>query len=216
MLQNRSAAGRKLAALLRGYAKADPVVLALPRGGVVVGAEIAAALYAPLDIVVVRKLGAPGQPELAIGAVVGAEQPEVVLNEETVALFDVSRAYLDHEVAAEIEEIRRREARYRDGRPRVAINGRTAIVVDDGIATGASIRAALRAIRRAEPAHLVLAVPVAPMQTLESLRGEVDELVYLEAPELFGAVGLHYQDFAQTSDEEVIALLARYADGAAM
>lgn len=210
MLRNRTAAGRKLAARLRGYGEADPVILALPRGGVVVGAEIAAALGAPLDIVVVRKLGAPGQPELAIGAVVDAEHPEVVLNEETIALLDVSPEYLAHEVATQREEIRRRDARYRGGRPRVAIAGRTAIVVDDGIATGASMQAALRAIRLAAPARLVLAVPVAPAQALDALRPEVDEIVCLRTPAVFGAVGLHYKDFAQTSDEEVMALLARH------
>jgi putative phosphoribosyl transferase len=216
--RDRRDAGRRLAARLAELAAAtpeawaQPVVFALPRGGVVVGYEIARALGAPLDILVVRKLGAPGQPELGVGALVDGDSPETVLNPEVVRLAGVTREYLDAEVARQLEEIHRREARYRQGRPRVPVAGRTVIVVDDGIATGGSVRAALRGLGRARPARLVLAVPVAPRDTVEALRAEVDEVVCLETPEPFLAVGYHYGDFAQTTDEEVVALLERSRD----
>jgi len=208
MFDDRRDAGRQLAARLLPYQDRDPVVLALPRGGVPVGYEIARALGAPLDIIVVRKLGAPGQPELGIGAVVDGDHPLGVLNEEVMKTLVVPEAYLEHEVTAQLAEIRRRQAAYRGGRAALPVAGRTAIVVDDGLATGGSMRAALRSVRRAAPARLVLAVPVAPPDTLARLAAEVDETICLETPELFGAVGYFYRDFTQTTDDEVIRLLA--------
>ena len=208
MFDDRRDAGRQLAARLLPYQDRDPVVLALPRGGVPVGYEIARALGVPLDIIVVRKLGAPGQPELGIGAVVDGDHPLGVLNEEVIKTLVVPEDYLEHEVTAQLAEIRRRQAAYRGGRAALPVAGRTAIVVDDGLATGGSMRAALRSVRRAAPARLVLAVPVAPPDTLARLAAEVDETICLETPELFGAVGYFYRDFTQTTDDEVIRLLA--------
>lgn len=207
MFKNRKDAGRKLAARLLKYKDEHPVVLALPRGGVPVAYEVARALDAPLDIVVVRKLGAPGQPELGVGAVADGDHPQSVLNEEVVRALDVSDDYLNREVALELQEIRRRQERYRSGRAPEPIEGRTAIVIDDGIATGGSARAALRGVRRSDPKRLVLAVPVAPPDTVESLQPEVDELVCLSMPFFFHAVGQFYEDFSQTTDEEVVELL---------
>ncbi len=151
MFKNRTEAGKKLAARVLEYKSAQPLVLALPRGGVPVAYEVAAALDAPLDVIVVRKLGAPGQPELGIGAVVDGDHPQSVLNEDVMSLLHVSDAYLQREVAMELQEIRRRQERYRGGRPPAPIEGHTVIVVDDGIATGGSMRAALRGVRRARP-----------------------------------------------------------------
>ena len=208
MFADRREAGRKLAAELARHDLPDPVVLALPRGGVPVGYEVARALGAPLDIIVVRKLGAPGQPELGIGAVVDGDHPLGVLNQDMVESLVVPPEYLEREVTAQLAEIRRRQAAYRGGRAPIPVAGRTAIVVDDGLATGGTMRAALRSVRRAGPARLVLAVPVAPPDALATLAAEVDETVCLATPEYFGAVGYFYRDFAQTSDEEVIRLLA--------
>ncbi len=204
---DRREAGRSLASALLHYRDQQPLVLALPRGGVPVGFEIANALGAPLDVVLVRKLGAPGQPELGLGAVADGEHPQSVFNEDLVRALGVPQAYLERERARQLEEIRRWQARYRGGCPALPLAGRTAIVVDDGLATGGSMRAALRSVRRGCPARLVLAVPVAPPDTLESLAPEVDDIVCLSAPEDFGAVGRFYQDFSQTPDEEVIRLL---------
>ncbi len=207
LFDDRRDAGRRLAARLAAFRKEAPAVLALPRGGVPVGYEIARALAAPLDVIVVRKLGAPGDPELGIGAVADGDSPLGVWNQEMVRTLAVPRDYLDREVAAQLAEIHRRQALYRGGRARVPIAGRTAIVVDDGLATGSTMRAALRSVRRADPARLVLAVPVAPPDTLSALATEVDETVCLATPDPFGAVGFFYRDFAQTTDEEVTRLL---------
>ncbi len=207
--KDRQDAGRQLADRLLRYKDERPVVLALPRGGVPIGYEIAVALDAPLDIVVVRKLGAPGQPELAIGAVVDGDTPQSVLNQDLVRLLGVSEEYLGREVDRQLREIRRRERLYRGDRPRASVEGRTIIVVDDGIATGASVRAALRGLRRVHLARLVLAVPVAPPDTVQALGAEVDDLICLSTPEPFMAVGQHYEDFSQPADEEVIELLDR-------
>jgi putative phosphoribosyl transferase len=207
VFKNRKDAGRKLAARLLKYKDEHPVVLALPRGGVPVAYEVARALNAPLDIVVVRKLGAPGQPELGVGAVADGDHPQSVLNEEVLRALDVSDDYLNREAEAELKEIRRRQELYRGGRAPEPIEGRTAIVIDDGIATGGSVRAALRGVRRSDPKQLVLAVPVAPPDTVESLQPEVDELVCLSMPFFFHAVGQFYEDFSQTTDEEVVELL---------
>lgn len=205
--KDRREAGRQLATQLLQYKDQQPLVLALPRGGVPVGYEIAVALDAPLDIVVVRKLGAPGQPELGIGAVVDGDHPQSVLNDDLVSVLHVSEAYVQREVALELQEIRRRQECYRRGKPPVPIAGRTVIVVDDGIATGGSIRAALRGARRAHPRRLILAVPVAPPEIIVALRDEADTVVCLSTPTMFRAVGQFYDTFTQTSDEEVIELL---------
>jgi putative phosphoribosyl transferase len=207
MFKNRKDAGLQLVAPLLRFKPEKPVVLALPRGGVPVGYEIAIALDAPLDVIVVRKLGAPGQPELGIGAVVDGDHHLSVLNEHVMSLLNVSADYLNREVALQLQEIRRRQELYRGGHPPEKILGRTVIVVDDGIATGGSMRAALRGVRRANPQRLVLAVPVAPPDTIEFLRPEVDVVVCLSTPAFFHAVGQFYRDFSQTTDEEVIRLL---------
>ena len=205
---DRRAAGRALAKALAAKNLADPVVLALPRGGVPVAVEIASALEAPLDIVLVRKIGVPFQRELAAAAVVDGGEPEVVVNEDIAKLAGITSEYIDAQVKLELEEIDRRRKAYLQGRPRVPLEGRTVILVDDGIATGASVRAALRALRRKRPKALILAVPVAPLETIEALEKEVDEIVCLRTPEPFFAIGIHYVDFHQMSDDEVIGLLA--------
>jgi len=207
LFSDRRDAGRRLAPQLERYRSEQPLVLALPRGGVPVGYEIACALAAPLDIIVVRKLGAPGRPELGLGAIVDGDHPEGVLNEGVVQALGVSPDYLRSEVRRQLAEIRRRQEAYRAGRPATPIAGRTAIVVDDGLATGGSMRAALRGVRRAGPRRLVLAVPVAPPETIEAIAPEVDDVVCLAQPVPFGAVGQFYERFGQTDDEEVVRLL---------
>lgn len=215
---NRSDAGRKLASALTKYKDQQPAILALPRGGVPVAAEVATVLHAPLDLVLVRKIGVPFQPELAMGAVVDGGRPIIVRNEDVIRMAGVDEVEFKSVCDAELAEIERRRERYLGGRERLDIAGRTVIVIDDGIATGATTRAALRAVRARNPKTLVLAVPVAPTECLEALRQEVDDLVCLEDHELFGAIGVYYRDFRQVSDEEVIEMLARFPvrkDGAA-
>jgi putative phosphoribosyl transferase len=212
MFADRADAGRRLAARLVRLAGTDIAVLALPRGGVAVGFEIAAALNAPLDLVLVRKIGAPGMPELAVAALVDAGGEVVrVVDERVAGDAGLPPAYLDREALRGESELARRRAVYVAARPPVPLLGRTAIVVDDGIATGTTMRAALLAVRRRDPARLILAVPVAPAETLEALRSEVDEVVALETPEDFLAIGQFYEDFHQMSDGEVLALLERAA-----
>lgn len=207
LFADRRDAGRRLAERLAGFKDQRPVVIALPRGGVPVGFEIAKSLDAPLDLALVRKIGAPYQPELAIAAVVDGEKPETVVNEVIAATLHVTDDYLQEETAKQLGEIDRRRRLYLGDRPRADVAGHVAIVVDDGIATGATVRAALRAIRRAKPSRLVLAIAVAPSDTLDRLRSEVDEIVCLATPEPFYAIGPYYADFRQTDDDEVIALL---------
>lgn len=214
LFEDRIDAGRRLAAALTRYNGENCVVLALPRGGVPVGAEIAASLHAPLGLLLVRKIGVPQQPELAMGAVVDGGAPIVVRNEDVIRQSRTSETAFSAVCARELAEIERRRSLYLRGRPAVDPAGRVAIVVDDGIATGATMRAALRATRTRKPTKLVLAVPVAAPETLESLRSEVDDVVCLASPELFGAVGYFYRDFEQVEDEAVIALLARQYEGA--
>lgn len=188
------------------------MVLALPRGGVPVGFEVATMLDAPLDVLLVRKIGHPESPELAVGAIADGDRLEEAIDENIVAEFGVPRSYLVAETRRQLREIERRQQLYSRGRPWVDIRSHTALVVDDGIATGATMRAALRAVRRRGPARVVLAVPVAAASALQSSRAEADEIVCLSSPEQFGAVGLFYADFQQVDDKVVIDLLDRAAE----
>ncbi len=207
MFANRREAGRRLAGRLRHLRPEQPVVLALPRGGAPVGYEIAEALDAPLDIVLVRKIGAPRQPELALGAVVDGPSPQLVINEGLLAELGIEEAYIKAETARQLAEIERRREVYRGGRPPLPLAGRTVVVVDDGIATGATMRVALRAVRQAGAGRIVLAVPVGPADTIAELRAEADEIVCLDEPSPFIAVGAHYARFPQLEDEDVVSLL---------
>jgi len=207
---DRIDAGQQLAKALARYRKDKPIVLALPRGGVPVAAEIATALGAPLDLVLVRKIGVPYQPELAAGAVVDGGSPVVVRNEDIIRLAGVSEANFAAIRDRELAEIERRRKLYLGDRVHPALKDRTVIVVDDGIATGATTRAALRAIRTRKPRKLVLAVPVAPTSTLAELQDEADDIVCLEDHENFGAIGMFYSDFSQVADAVVTDLLARH------
>lgn len=208
--RDRSDAGRRLAAALPDLRGRSTLVLALPRGGVPVAAEIAAALVAPLDLVLVRKLGLPAEPELAMGAVVDGAEPITVRNEDVIALARVDPSAFAAVRDRELREIERRRGLWLGDRRRIDPSGRTVVVVDDGIATGATVKAALRAIRRRGPERLILAVPVAPAETVAALRDEVDDLVCLSTPSPFFAVGEAYDDFDQVSDETVAAVLARF------
>jgi len=207
VFSDRRQAGRRLAGALTGLKAESPIVLALPRGGVPVAFEVAQALAAPLDVALVRKIGAPGHAELGLGAVVDGTPPQVVLNDEIVRLVAPSPAYLEQEKARQIAEIERRRKLYLGDRAPVAPQGRVVIVVDDGIATGGTVKAVLRALAQATPARRVLAVPLAPAESLAALSAEAEEVVCLASPEPFLAVGAHYDDFRQTSDEEVVELL---------
>jgi len=210
---NRSDAGRKLAHALAKYKGQRPVVLALPRGGVPVASEVATALEAPLDLILVRKIGVPIQPELAMGAVVDGSNPLVVRNEDVIRMAGIDEADFKAVCDRELAEIERRRQRYLGDRERVDVAGRTTIVVDDGIATGATTRAALRATRQRNPKKLVLAVPVAPTESLAVMRQEADDVVCLEDYEAFGAIGFYYSDFRQISDDEVVDTLRRFSTG---
>ena len=209
MFENRQDAGQQLAQRLLHLKDDRPVVLGLPRGGVVVAAEVAKTLGAPLDVLVVRKLGAPHQPELAIGAVTNGDKPQRILNDKVIALVGVRDEYLQMETAAQLDEVRRRQTLYRGGRSAIDTTQRTVIVVDDGIATGATVRAGIQALRQSNIKQIVLAVPVAPQETIDVLRAEVDELVCLATPQNFTAVGAFYGDFHQTTDAVVIQALER-------
>jgi putative phosphoribosyl transferase len=206
--ENRCDAGKRLARELAGYKSQEPLILALPRGGVPVGAEIAQALDAPLDLILVRKLGVPMQPELAMGAVVDGAEPHVVRNEDIIALLAIPEEEFERICARELAEIERRRKLYLANRPRAELRDRVVIVVDDGIATGATVRAALEAIRGKSPRKLVLAVPVAPTSSLEELEGAADDIVCLQRHEPFYAIGLYYTNFHQVTDKEVIAILS--------
>jgi putative phosphoribosyl transferase len=203
--RSRQEAGEKLAAALEGYAGRQPIVLALPRGGVAVGYEVARALDAPLDVWVVRKVGVPWQPELGMGAV--AEGGFVHLSPDIVEQAGLLEERLSEAVEEKRREVEERARKFRGNRPRPDLRGRTVILVDDGIATGGTVRAAIRSIRAEGPRELVLAVPVAAASTMAALAGEVDHTVCLLAPEDLYAIGLWYEDFRQVSDEEVARLL---------
>ena len=206
--RDRRDAGQRLARELAHYRKDEPVVLALPRGGVVVAGEIADALDAPLDLILVRKIGVPYQPELAMGALVDGRRPHIIRNDDIIAYSGISEEDFDQVCKAELSEIDRRGKLYLADRSRANVTGRVVIVVDDGIATGATTRAALEAIREQRPKWLVLAVPVAPTSTLDELSGLPDEIVCLQSHEPFYAIGLYYDDFRQVSDREVIDILS--------
>ena len=212
VFRNRTEAGLALARRLASTeGRGAAVVLALPRGAVPVAAEVARALGAPLDLLLVRKIGAPQQPELAIAAVVDGDPPDLVVDDETSAITGVDRGQIAQWARRELPEIERRRRVYLSGRAPVPVAGKTAIVVDDGIATGTTVRAALKALRRRAPSRIVLAVPVAPADTLAALRAEADEVVCLAQPEPFHAIGLHYADFHQVPDDEVLAILATFS-----
>lgn len=203
IFKNRTDAGLKLAEKLEKYKDVpNTVVLALPRGGIVVGYEVAKILNLPLDIVVPRKIGAPGNPEFAIGAV--TESGEVILNEEVLGISD---EYLKTEVEKEKQEAERRLKLYRGGRPPLDLKNKTVIISDDGLATGLTMRAAIATAKKLGAKKIVVAIPVAPPDAVELIKKEVDEIFYLDASPLFGAVGAFYQEFGQTTDEEVIDLL---------
>ncbi len=205
---DRRDAGRMLAAKLSAYAhRRDMIVLALPRGGVPVAYEVARVLGAPLDVFVVRKLGVPGHEELAMGAV--ATGGVRVLNDSVVRALGIPDDVIDAVAAQEERELERRERLYRDGRPPPDVQGKMVILVDDGLATGASMQAAIKALRQQHPARIVIAVPVAAPEICEALRAEVDEVICALTPDPFLAVGFWYEDFSQTTDDEVRYLLAR-------
>ena len=205
--KDRADAGRQLAAAVVRLGLVDPLVLALPRGGVPVAAEVARALRAPLDLLIVRKIGAPGQPELAVAAMAEGDPPTVVIDERTSQMTEGGHAYIKGEVRTQRAEIERRRKAYRRGRARLDVAGKSVVVVDDGIATGTTVRAALQALRRKRPARLILAVPVAPTDTIYELSQQVDDVVCLSQPGHFRSVGTYYDDFPQVDDDEVIALL---------
>lgn len=205
LFADRRDAGRKLGAALAHYADTNAVVLGLPRGGVDVADEVARAIRGTLDVWVVRKIGAPYQPELGMGAI--AEGPAVVLDRSIVRALDVSRGQLFEIAHREMAEVRRRVLRFRGGRPAPELAGRNVILVDDGIATGGTMRAAIRAVRKRRPARLVVATPVAPPDTVSRMRRDVDEVVCLEEPVNMYAIGLWYEDFHQVPDDDVVRVL---------
>ncbi len=202
---NRREAGQQLAQRLIHYREEKPIILALPRGGVVIGFEIAQVLEAPLDIIIARKIGAPSQPELGIGAI--APGGIRILNEYAIHVLDISEEQIEHITAQELKEMHRRLNLYRGNRPFPEIRDHTIILVDDGIATGVTAQAAIQSIRRQKPNRIILAVPVAPPETVAKLGPQVDEVFCIITPPSMRAISLWYDDFQQTTDEEVIALL---------
>lgn len=209
---DRAEAGRKLAGFLAPYETERPILYALPRGGVAVAAEVARVLKVPLELLLVRKIGVPWQPELAMGAVVDGHKPIIVRNAEVLSMARVGERDFEEVCARELAEIARRRQLYLGSRKWLDPKGRVAIVIDDGIATGSTVTAALRAIRLHEPKKLVLAVPVAPRDAVEKLRAEADDVICPVTPDDFGAIGFFYRDFRQLNDEDVISLLASAAE----
>ncbi len=213
--QDRTEAGRMLASQLEQYARRpDALVLGLPRGGVPVAFEVASALHLPLDVMLVRKLGVPGQEELAMGAI--ASGGERILNTHVIEDLGIPPQIIEIVTARERQELERRERLYRGNRPCIKARGRTVILVDDGIATGATMRAAIRALRQAGAARIIVAVPVAPPQVYTDLRAEADEVICLMTPELFLGVGRWYRDFSPTTDDEVRSLLEQATEAPAI
>jgi len=208
LFKDRVEAGKRLAGELLDYRGKDAIVLAIPRGGVVVAHQIAQKLGIPLDLIISRKIGAPMNPELAIGAV--SQDGAKVINFEVVDMLHVSESYIEEEADRQIHEIKRRMKKYKgESKPMPALKGKIVILVDDGVATGATMRAAALSIRKQEPAVLIIAIPVGPRDTIMGLRNEVDRVVCLETPWFFNAIGEFYEDFAQVSDEEVIILIEK-------
>ena len=213
MFQDRGDAGKQLAEAVVEAAPQDPVVLALPRGGVPLAAAVAGALGAPLDLVLVRKIGMPGHAELAAGAIVDGPAPTTLFNSAILRSVGLSEADFDGRIEELKAEIEARRARYLPGRDPVPVAGKTAILVDDGIATGATIRVAVKALRAQDPAAIWIAVPVAPADIIPRLEAEADRVICLETPREFWAVGAHYLDFGQVEDEAVVAALRRFDQG---
>ncbi|MBL0936885.1 MAG: phosphoribosyltransferase [Rhizobiaceae bacterium] len=213
MFQNRSEAGRLLAVEIAALHLDQPVVMALPRGGVPVACEIAAAIGAPLDLAIVRKVGAPGNRELALAAIVDGDPPEVVLNQEIADYFDLSGERLKARIAQELPELERRSAVYRRICPAQPLAGKSVILVDDGAATGATMKVVARAVRRRQAALVVAALPVAPPDAIAALLPEVERIVCLDQPQHFRALSLCYREFDQLEDSEVLDLLRRFANG---
>ena len=208
MFKDRRDAGRRLAEALKEYENTDGIVLAIPRGGVVVADEVASFLNLPLSLIIPRKIGAPGNPELAIGATAGSGK--LVLNEEVIKYLNVSEEYIERATRKENAEIKRRENDYLQGKEIPNTEGKIVILIDDGIATGSTAEAAILAVKSNNPQKTVLAVPVAPPETIKRLSREADEVVILQMPEYFYAVGQFYETFTQTTDEEVIGILKKY------
>jgi predicted phosphoribosyltransferase len=207
MFSDRTDAGRRLAARLTELQLESPIVYALPRGGVPVAVEVARALHAPLDLLIVRKIGAPGYPEVAMGAVVDGDDPQLILNDDVYASAGSDAAGLERATRAELAEIERRRNRYLGDRPPLDPAGRTVVVVDDGLATGATAKAALASLRRMNAGRTVVAVPVAPAETLREMRAVADDVIFLETPLEFWAIGQFYRDFHQLTDAETVRLL---------
>lgn len=203
--KDRKQAGLELASALKDLRGRDVVVLAIPRGGVVVGNEVAKALGAPLDIIVTRKIGAPGEPEYALGAV--TQNGEVILDETAVKMLQVGRGYLDREAASQREEVKDRMRRFRGDRAFPSLHGKTVVIVDDGIATGNTILAAVMSVRSQRPQSVIVAVPVGPVESIAKLSTDADRVVCLETPEPFFAIGEFYAEFGQVEDEEVRRIL---------
>ncbi|MBE0448104.1 MAG: phosphoribosyltransferase [Actinobacteria bacterium] len=208
MFRDRVDAGRRLARRLEYYKGSGAVVLAIPRGGVVVGDKVAEELNLPLDLIIPRKIGAPGNPELAIGAVVTRDRP--MINEPLVQELGVPDSYIESEIEEQLNEIIRRRKLYLGDRAPIPLKDRVVIIVDDGLATGYTALAAINAVKQQYPEKLVLAIPVAPADTYDRMKRKVDEIVCLEVHELFFAVGQFYEDFSQTTDAEVIDILSKY------
>lgn len=205
MFQNREDAGKKLAELLTRFKSEKPIILAIPRGGVVVGAEVARSLSVPLEIIIPRKIPAPNQPELAIGAV--AEDGSRIIDQGLIKILNIPEIYIDKETKNQIKEIKRRLKEYRNTAKTLDIKNKTVILIDDGLATGSTMLAAINFIKKKNPGKIILAIPVAPADTYQRMKSEVDKIVCLDTPVFFSAVGQFYQDFRQINDKEVISLL---------
>ena len=207
MFEDRSDAGRRLAEALAQFNSKDPAVIALPRGGVPVAFEVAKRLNAPLDVLIVRKLGYPGQPDLAIGAVADGRNPEIFINHDFSDDATVPKSYLENEIAIKLQEIHKMAALFRGHRHPIGLRDRTVIAVDDGIATGSTMRVVVQRLRQDSPKEIIVATPVASQEAIEILKAEADRVVCLDAPPHFVAVGNFYRDFSQVANEEVIAML---------